>query len=86
MLAEAFRQFLYKEFFAENGVEQYAPELAILVNLKSSVTNKLVTESKKHMAEFTTTSVKLVTGIQSFIDSHSLANENFNCSGLSSWT
>ena len=40
LLAMAFQRLLYKEFFAEKGIEKYKVELDILVNLKFFVAKK----------------------------------------------
>ena len=76
-LAESFRRLLYKEFFVEKGVEQYKPELATLINLKTSVEKQDISESQKYMAEFATVSHKLIADLDAFIDARSAQNENF---------
>jgi hypothetical protein len=76
-LAEAIKQLLYKEFFAE-GVDQYTAELTILTNLKSSVAKKNISENQKYMAEFVTASAKLAEDLQNFMKTRSALNENFH--------
>ena len=77
LLAEAFQRLLYKEFFAEKGIEKYKVELDILVNLKLSVANKCTVDSQKFMKEFKQASGKMLEELDSFIAKRSAENENF---------
>lgn len=77
LLAESFQRMLYKEFFAEKGVEPYMVQLVILSNLKSAVAEKNTTDSQKYMAEFEATSENLLEDLDRFIKTRSAANENF---------
>ena len=77
LLTESFQRILYKEFFAEKGVEPYMVELSILSKLKSAVANKYTKDSQKYMAEFECASEKLLKDVESFIETRSAANENF---------
>ena len=49
LLSESFERLLYKECFAEKGVEPYVPALAILSKLKSYVGNKNTGDSQMCM-------------------------------------
>ncbi|KAG0728088.1 hypothetical protein GWK47_033202 [Chionoecetes opilio] len=76
---EACNFFASLQFFADKGVEQYAAELAILINLRTSVANKNTSESQKYMDKFATASSQLIEDLNVFRKTRSAENENFNC-------
>lgn len=76
-LAEAMQRLLYKEFFAEKGVQSYAEELSILKKLQSSVAQNDTSNSQKYMDEFGKAASPLIKDLNTFVHSHSSTNENF---------
>ena len=77
LLAAAFERLMHEEFFTEKGVEPYASELAILMNLNSAVEKKSITDRHRYMVQFADTLKTLVEDLNSFIKTRSDVNENF---------
>ena len=77
LLAEAMQRLLYKEFFDEKGVSNYCEELELLDNLKKGTASRNISESHRLLAQFQTSSKKLVSDMNAFINGRSASNENF---------